>query len=281
MPCALWRGSVGFHAAPRHLAKKPPKKDDKSDDQAEADKAVDKDSQGKEDEVLENEDKSAPEDSQDTLPSSPGQKRGSRRANGGRQKPPPVTPSSVVAKLGDEDSGSNNTVERVTIPEEFPQLVPIPLNKRPLFPGFYKSLYIKDPNVIKVINNLMERRRPYVGVFLTRDDDAEGDVVKDVKEIYKTGVFAQITNTYQTGPDNSTLTVVLYPHRRIRIKSDELIAPPTFFSKDIEPKGQIIDVTNKSDKEENLEHLEKEDDLGLDNAWMSKFEFSRRSRSSF
>jgi Lon-like ATP-dependent protease len=159
----------------------------------------------------------------------------------------------------------------VTIPEDFPQLVPIPLNKRPLFPGFYKSLYIKDPNVIKVINNLVERRRPYVGVFLTKDDDAEGDVVKDVKEIYKTGVFAQITNTYQTGPDNSTLTVVLYPHRRIRIKSDELIAPPQFFK---DANEEVNEALEKKEKEkEDAEAEESSVVEEADNAWMSIFLF--------
>jgi Lon-like ATP-dependent protease len=163
----------------------------------------------------------------------------------------------LVARLEDMDD-ANNSVERVTVPDEFPQIIPIPLNKRPLFPGFYKSLYIKDPAVIQAIHNLIERRRPYVGVFLTKDDDLQGDVVKNLDDVYRTGVFAQITNTYQTGPDSSALTVVLYPHRRIRIKSKDLIAPPAFFKEKDSSLDKGVSKTIEPPK-------------GGNNDWMGKF----------
>lgn len=37
---------------------------------------------------------------------------------------------------------NKNSVEKIAIPKEYPQLLAIPLSKRPLFPGFYKTLYV-------------------------------------------------------------------------------------------------------------------------------------------
>jgi Lon-like ATP-dependent protease len=103
---------------------------------------------------------------------------------------------------------------KVSIPTTIKSLLAIPLQRRPLFPGFYKSLYIKDPKVIKIIQDLMKNQQPFIGIFMSKD--CEDDLVMNMNDVEKVGVFAQITNTYQTGPDNS-LTVVVYPHRRIRM----------------------------------------------------------------
>jgi ATP-dependent Lon protease len=103
------------------------------------------------------------------------------------------------------------------VPEYFPDLLAIPLTRRPLFPGFYKSLFIKDPLVIAAIEDLVASGNPYIGVFLSKDDSIDSDIVADVQQVEKVGVFAQIINSHHSGPDNSYLTVVVYPHRRIRI----------------------------------------------------------------
>ncbi|KAI9028617.1 Lon protease C-terminal proteolytic domain-containing protein [Hyaloraphidium curvatum] len=115
--------------------------------------------------------------------------------------------------------GSSNVPDKVQIPKDYPQLLAIPLTRRPLFPGFYKTVYIKDPQVIAAVHDLVARRQAYVGVFMTKDDNFEPDVITDVDQIHPVGVFAQIANVYASGPDNSGLTVLLYPHRRIRVKS--------------------------------------------------------------
>ena len=108
---------------------------------------------------------------------------------------------------------------KLPIPKDYPQLLAIPLTRRPLFPGFYKTVYIKDPSVISAVHDLVARRQAYVGVFMTKDDNYEPDVITDIDQIHPVGVFAQIANVYASGPDNSGLTVLLYPHRRIRVKS--------------------------------------------------------------
>ncbi|KAJ8329543.1 ATP-dependent Lon protease pim1 [Batrachochytrium dendrobatidis] len=130
---------------------------------------------------------------------------------------------STVLDSSSANNGENSAIEKIVVPDEYPQLLAIPLTRRPLFPGFYKSLYIKEPKVIRAIQSLVEHRQPYIGIFLAKDENSENDVVTDISEVYRTGVFAQITNTYQTGPDSNALTVVVYPHRRICIS--ELVMP--------------------------------------------------------
>ncbi|KAJ3272043.1 ATP-dependent Lon protease pim1 [Terramyces sp. JEL0728] len=119
-------------------------------------------------------------------------------------------PAKILAKLNLKNPKDN-------VPENVSKLLAIPLTRRPLFPGFYKSLYIKDPKVILAIQEMVNNGQPYVGIFLARDENSEKDIADSLDDVEKIGVFCQITNTYQTGPDNSSLTVVVYPHRRIRI----------------------------------------------------------------
>ncbi|KAI9099869.1 Lon protease C-terminal proteolytic domain-containing protein [Phlyctochytrium arcticum] len=148
---------------------------------------------------------------------------------------------------------NTSALETISVPKEYPQLLAIPLNRRPLFPGFYKSLYIKDPQAIAAIQELMNRRQPYVGIFLSKNDDLADDVVTDVSQIHRVGVFAQVTNVYQAGPDNSALTVVLYPHRRIRL--NKLVGPPP--AKATPVVATITEGENKDAKEQDESAKEK------------------------
>lgn len=120
---------------------------------------------------------------------------------------------------------SGNELDTVNVPSQYPQVIPVPLSKRPLFPGFYKSMYVKDPNLIAALQAIMEKNKPYVGIFLNKQD-ADSDIITNTNQIHKTGVFAQITNTYHTGDDG--VTFVVYPHRRIRINDDKLIVTNEF-----------------------------------------------------
>ncbi|RKO98729.1 hypothetical protein CXG81DRAFT_2076, partial [Caulochytrium protostelioides] len=114
-----------------------------------------------------------------------------------------------------------NAIQKIQVPKDYPQLLAIPLDRRPLFPGFYKTLAIKDPAVISAIESLVRRRQPYIGIFLTKEEtDISADVITDISQVNRVGVFAQITNIFADGsetPDNPHLNVVVYPHRRIRM----------------------------------------------------------------
>ncbi len=72
----------------------------------------------------------------------------------------------------------------------------IPIAKRPLFPGFYKAITIRDPNVAAAITESIKRGQPYVGAFLFKDENADDDVIRNPDDAYDVGVFAQITSAF-------------------------------------------------------------------------------------
>lgn len=131
---------------------------------------------------------------------------------------------------GGEDGGrrgrkgsSERSLQKPSVPDVYPQVMAIPIAKRPLFPGFYKAITIRDANVALAIQEMMKRGQPYVGAFLFKDEEADGDIIQNLDEVHNVGVFAQITAAYPLRGEPHGLTAVLYPHRRIKISS--LIAP--------------------------------------------------------
>ncbi|KAJ5914280.1 hypothetical protein N7504_003163 [Penicillium tannophilum] len=145
-------------------------------------------------------------------------------------------------KKGKKGSG-DKALQKPAVPDVYPQVMAIPIAKRPLFPGFYKAITIRDPNVAAAIQDMMKRGQPYVGAFLFKDDNADGDVIENLDDVYDTGVFAQITAAYPLRGEASGVTAVLYPHRRIKISS---LLPPSETTKGTpaeektEKKGDVV-----------------------------------------
>ncbi|BEI86253.1 hypothetical protein CcaverHIS002_0605400 [Cutaneotrichosporon cavernicola] len=146
----------------------------------------------------------------------------SSKGSGGASPPPPG------------GKGGGKEIAKPSIPEVYPQVLALPITRRPLFPGFYKAVTITSPAVIKAIRDLISHGQPYIGAFLLKDSDSDSDVITSVDQVHPVGVFAQITSVFSSAdqnrqPDNEdpdkpeTLTAVLYPHRRIHI--DELVTP--------------------------------------------------------
>jgi len=148
----------------------------------------------------------------------------------------------------------NNPQEKIEVPKEYPQVMALPLTRRPLFPGFYKTLFVKDPKAISAINDLMARKQPFISVFMTKDETFDGDVVNDMSQIYDVGVFAQISNVYHSGPDNKGLTVLLYPHRRIKIKN---LIPPLKKEESENIDENQSKESKKEDVDKNIKESEK------------------------
>ncbi|KAL7937911.1 ATP-dependent protease La [Trichoderma chlorosporum] len=119
--------------------------------------------------------------------------------------------------------GAERALSKPVIPEVYPQVLAIPIARRPLFPGFYKAITIKDPNVATAITESIKRGQPYVGAFLFKDENEDDDVIRNVNDVYDTGVFAQITSAFPIHGQEGALTAILYPHRRIKLSS--LVAP--------------------------------------------------------
>ncbi|EEH18221.1 ATP-dependent protease La [Paracoccidioides brasiliensis Pb03] len=116
-------------------------------------------------------------------------------------------------------TSAEKALQKATIPDIYPQVMAIPIARRPLFPGYYKAVTVRDPNVIAAIQEMMKRGQPYVGAFLFKDEAADRDVIEDIDEVHDVGVFAQITSVFPVPGAESGLTAVLYPHRRIKISS--------------------------------------------------------------
>lgn len=118
-------------------------------------------------------------------------------------------------------SGSSTQISRQSVPESYPQVLALPIARRPLFPGFYKAVVVRNPGVVRAIKDMMSRGQPYLGAFLLKDDTTDSDVITDKDAVHPVGVFAQITSVFAaTGPgekEGDGLTAVLYPHRRIRL----------------------------------------------------------------
>ena len=115
----------------------------------------------------------------------------------------------------------------------------IPIAKRPLFPGFYKAVTIRDPEVSSAIQEMMKRGQPYVGAFLFKDETADKDVIESLDDVHDVGTFAQITSAFPVHGEENSLTAVLYPHRRIKMSS---LIPPSRGSEEPLKKAEAAPV---------------------------------------
>ncbi|KAK7183096.1 ATP-dependent Lon protease pim1 [Paraphaeosphaeria sporulosa] len=119
---------------------------------------------------------------------------------------------------GKKRKQSDKSLVKPSIPDVYPQVMAIPIAKRPLFPGFYKAITIRNKEVGQAIAEMVKRGQPYIGAFLLKDDEADKDVIDDPSEVYDVGTFCQVTSAFPIGADdNFAMTCVLYPHRRIKM----------------------------------------------------------------
>ncbi|CAH9145044.1 unnamed protein product [Cuscuta epithymum] len=123
-----------------------------------------------------------------------------------------------------EATNSAAMVPTVFRPEDCLSVIALPLPHRPLFPGFYMPVYVKDPKVIAALAESRKRQAPYAGAFLIKDEPGiDPSIVSDTssniyelkgKELFdrlhEVGTLAQITSIQDD-------QVVLIGHRRIQI----------------------------------------------------------------
>ncbi|GFP87922.1 lon protease homolog 1 mitochondrial [Phtheirospermum japonicum] len=139
----------------------------------------------------------------------------------------PVDPLGAEVKhieVGGEATDSKSSsaiVPTVVRPEDCLTVIALPLPHRPLFPGFYMPIYVKDPKLLAALVESRRRQAPYTGAFLLKDEEgAEGsDTEKNISDLkgkdllnrlHEVGTLAQITSIQGD-------QVVLIGHRRLRI----------------------------------------------------------------
>ncbi|CAG5059065.1 unnamed protein product [Parnassius apollo] len=102
----------------------------------------------------------------------------------------------------------------VAVPEVWPQVPVIAINRNPVFPRFIKLIEISNPALIDLIRRKVKLNQPYVGIFLRKKEDEKSDVVSSLDDLHQVGVFAQI---HEMQDMDYKLRLVVMAHRRIRI----------------------------------------------------------------
>ena len=151
-------------------------------------------------------------------------------------------------RKGGKKTSTEKAIQKPVVPEVYPQVMAIPIAKRPLFPGFYKAITVRDKHVIAAVQEMMRRGQPYVGAFLFKDENADKDVIESSDDVHDVGVFAQITSAFPVSGEPDSITVVLYPHRRIKIS--KLIPPKPASSPDAPVTIDLTDSKHESPKEQ-------------------------------
>ncbi|KAJ1906328.1 ATP-dependent Lon protease pim1, partial [Coemansia sp. S17] len=136
-------------------------------------------------------------------------------ANGGEQaQADPLTQLKRAVGVADYAQGQQSF-----IPDNYPNVMMLPITRRPLFPSLYKSIQVQDPQVIGALKELVERGEPYLATFMLKNDERDVDSIGDMDEVHEIGVFSRIMSIYVSpNPEDKHLTVALYPWRRVRMK---------------------------------------------------------------
>ena len=77
---------------------------------------------------------------------------------------------------GTSDDPPSTALSKRSVPDIYPQVLALPITRRPLFPGFYKAVVIRNPAVVAAIKEAVKRGQPYIGAFLLKDENADSDM---------------------------------------------------------------------------------------------------------
>ncbi|XP_043720503.1 lon protease homolog, mitochondrial-like isoform X2 [Telopea speciosissima] len=139
----------------------------------------------------------------------------------------PAEAEAVAENAEEVDAKASSAIVPINPrPEDYLTVLALPLPHRPLFPGFYMPIYVKDPKLLAALVESRKRQAPYAGAFLLKDEPgtdpslASGSEteknINDLKgkelfnRLHEVGTLAQITSIQGD-------QVVLIGHRRLRI----------------------------------------------------------------
>ncbi|XP_047339241.1 lon protease homolog 1, mitochondrial-like [Impatiens glandulifera] len=126
----------------------------------------------------------------------------------------------------EESDPKSSAIVPIFNPDDCLTVLALPLPHRPLFPGFYMPIAVKDPKLLAALTASKKRQAPYAGAFLVKDDPGSesnltsiSDTDKSVynlkgkdllNRLHEVGTLAQISSIQGD-------QVVLIGHRRLRI----------------------------------------------------------------
>uniref|UniRef100_A0A915JFR8 Lon N-terminal domain-containing protein n=1 Tax=Romanomermis culicivorax TaxID=13658 RepID=A0A915JFR8_ROMCU len=118
--------------------------------------------------------------------------------------------------VGDEPQLLQMALTPLTVPENFPIVPVIAINRHPIFPTFVKIIDITNRDLMQLIRRKVKiMQQPYAGVFVKKDDSNTKEVVDSLDEIYDIGSFVHIVEMRDLG---DRMSLLLMCNRRIRIK---------------------------------------------------------------
>jgi len=103
-----------------------------------------------------------------------------------------------------------------TVPDIWPVVPIVAVNRHPVFPKFIKIIEVSDPKLVKILRRKVKLNQPYCGVFVKKSDENTTEVVTNKDDLYPVGTFAQIVELQDLG---SKVRMVVMAHRRIRVLS--------------------------------------------------------------
>ncbi|XP_076249651.1 lon protease homolog, mitochondrial isoform X2 [Calliopsis andreniformis] len=115
---------------------------------------------------------------------------------------------------GDQIEDPASLPATVVVPEVWPHVPVIAINRNPVFPRFIKLIELSNPILMDLIRRKVKLNQPYVGIFLKKTEENEAEVVQNLDDIYSVGTFAQIHEVQDLG---NRLRLVVMAHRRIKI----------------------------------------------------------------
>ncbi|CAE5966272.1 unnamed protein product [Arabidopsis arenosa] len=131
---------------------------------------------------------------------------------------------SFSSELDSDTKPSATTVSTKPHLDDCLTVIALPLPHKPLIPGFYMPIYVKDPKVLAALQESRRQQAPYAGAFLFKDDastdssyGSETDNILEklkgkelLNRIHEVGTLAQISSIQGE-------QVILIGHRRLRI----------------------------------------------------------------
>lgn len=128
----------------------------------------------------------------------------------------------VSSRLYSASLSADGAMVKASDPPLLPILPSISVFKRPVFPGFYKTITTAEPSTLDGLVSLVKSRNPYLGIFLNRSKNnlekeaSPSSAFSALDEIHAVGVYAKIINILPLSALNSAATAIVYPYRRIK-----------------------------------------------------------------
>lgn len=151
---------------------------------------------------------------------------GNKEKDGDESKPPKKKSDGDGGDSGDDDddpahglvrsSHSTSLVGPAVIPDEYPEVLVLPVSRNPVFPKFFRVLEISDKGLMAAVKKRVKLGQPYAGAFLKRDENDTAEVVKSVDQIFPVGTFVHIQE-FSENPIEGKMRLLLMGYRRLQL----------------------------------------------------------------